>query len=205
MNPLRRLRLLSVLIPLTGCAAFQTSTEFHSGRVALLSNMPAAAITHFEQVTALDGNGRYSQFQEGVWTYLGRAYYDAKKYPEARQALERALAINRDDSFAKLYLGLTLARLGDHEAGRKEILLGLQGLHDNLEYIVYYTPVGRYWDPAGQIRGELQVTQREVKAVNPNLDKLFGRLEGLGGSVEQEIDMASRDESRDRNRRSGGD
>jgi hypothetical protein len=98
-----------------------------------------------------------------------------------------------------------LARLGDHEAGRKEILLGLQGLHDSLEYIVYYTPVGRYWDPAGQIRSELQVTQREVKATNPNLDKLFGRLEGLAGSVEQEIDLARRDESRDRNRRSGGD
>jgi hypothetical protein len=74
-------------------------------------------------------------------------------------------------------------------------------LHDSLESIVYYTPVGRYWDSAGQIRSELQVTQREVKATNPNLDKLFGRLEGLAGSVEQEIDLARRDESRDRNRR----
>jgi hypothetical protein len=35
--------------------------------------------------------------------------------------------------------------------------------------------------------------------------KLFGRLEGLAGSVEQEIDLARRDESRDRNGRSGGD
>lgn len=121
------------------------------------------------------------------------------------QALERALAINSNDSFAKLYLGLTLARLGDHDRGRKEVLLGLQGLHDSLEYIVYYTPAGPYWDPAGQIRNELQVTQREVKAVNPNLDKLFGRLESLGGSVEEEIDMARRDESRERIRRSGGE
>jgi hypothetical protein len=55
-------------------------------------------------------------------------------------------------------------------------------LHDSLESIVYYTPVGRYWDSAGQIRSELQVTQREVKATNPNLDKLFGRLEGLAGT-----------------------
>jgi tetratricopeptide (TPR) repeat protein len=205
MNTLQSLRLLSILIPLSACAGFQSSTELQRGRVALLSGMPAAAIPHFEQLTALEGNASYSQLHEGAWTYLGRAYYDAKKYPEARQALERALTINRDDGFARLYLGLTLARLGDHEAGRKEILLGLQGLHDRLEHIVYYTPVGLYWDPAGQIRRELQVTQREVKAVNPNLDKLFGRLEGLGGSVEQEIDLASRDESRDRNRRSGGD
>jgi hypothetical protein len=59
--------------------------------------------------------------------------------------------------------------------------------------------------PSSQIRSELQVTQREVKATNPNLDKLFGLLEGLAGSVEQEIDLARRDESRDRSRRSGGD
>jgi hypothetical protein len=59
--------------------------------------------------------------------------------------------------------------------------------------------------PSSQIRSELQVTQREVKATNPNLDKLFGLLEGLAGSVKQEIDLARRDESRDRNRRSGGD
>jgi hypothetical protein len=38
--------------------------------------------------------------------------------------------------------------------------------------------------PSSQIRSELQVTQREVKATNPNLDKLFGLLEGLAGSVE---------------------
>ena len=205
MKMLGSLRLISVLALLTGCTAFQISTELHRGRAALLRGMPAAAITHFEQLTALDGNASYSQLHEGAWTYLGRAYYDAKKYPEARKALERAVAINRDDALAKLYLGLTLVRLGDHEAGRKEILLGLEGLHDSLEYIAYYTPVGRYWDPAGQIRSELQVTQREVKATNPNLDKLFGRLEGLAGSVEQEIDLASRDESRDRNRRSGGE
>jgi hypothetical protein len=35
--------------------------------------------------------------------------------------------------------------------------------------------------------------------------KLFGRPEGLAGTVEQEIDLARRDESRDRNRRSGSD
>jgi hypothetical protein len=68
--------------------------------------------------------------------------------------------------------------------------------------------ITRPWAVIGilrEIRSELQVTQREVKATNPNLDKLFGRLEGLAGSVEQEIDLARRDESRDRNRRSGGD
>ena len=200
MNRLRRLGFLSILMPLIGCTVFQTSTELHRGRVALLGGMPDAAVAHFTQVTALDGNVRYSQLQEGAWTYLGRAYYDAKRYPEARQALERAVAINSDDSFARLYLGLTLARQGSYETGQKEVLLGLKGLHDWLDHIAYNTTSGVYWDPTGQIRAELQSTQSGAQGVNPNLDALFARLESLGTRIEQEIDLASRDESR---RRSG--
>jgi tetratricopeptide (TPR) repeat protein len=204
MNIFRRLGFLSILIPFIGCTAFQTSTELHRGRVALLGGMPDAAVAHFTQVTTLDGNARYSQLQEGAWTYLGRSYYDAKRYPEARQALERAVAINGDDSFARLYLGLTLARQGSYETGQKEVLIGLRGLYDWLDYIAYNTATGAYWDPTGQIRAELQATQSDVQAANPNLEPLFARLESLGTSIEQEIDLASRDESRERNRRSGG-
>jgi tetratricopeptide (TPR) repeat protein len=203
MNTLRRLRYLWILIPLTGCTLFQTSTELHRGRVALLNGMPDAAVVHFTQVTELDGDVRYSQFREGAWTYLGRAYYDAKRYPEARQALERAVAINSEDSFARLYLGLTLARQGSHESGQKEVLAGLKGLSDSLDYITYNSFTGVYWDPTGQLRAELQAAQSGVQAANPNLDTSFARLENLGNSVEREIDLASRDESRERMRRSG--
>jgi tetratricopeptide (TPR) repeat protein len=195
---------LSILILLTGCTAFQTSNELHRGRVALLGGMPDAAVAHFTQVTALNGNARYSQLQEGAWTYLGRAYYDAKKYPEARQALDRAAAINSDDSFARLYLGLTRARQGDYETGRKEVLLGLKGLYDWLDYIAYNASTGAYWDTTGEIRAELQAMQSGVQAANPNFDPLFARLETLGTRIEHEIDLASRDESRERNRRAGG-
>jgi hypothetical protein len=185
MNIFRHLGFLSILISLIGCTAFQTSTELHRGRVALLRGMPDLAVAHFTQVTALDGNVRYSQLQEGGWTYLGRAYYEAKKYPEARQALE-------------------LARQGNYETGQKEVLLGLRGLYDWLDYIAYNTPSGVYWDPTGQIRAELQATQRSVRAANPNLDPLFARLESLGTRIEKEIDLARKDEIRDRDRKSSG-
>jgi tetratricopeptide (TPR) repeat protein len=204
MNRWKRLGFLSMPILLVGCTAFQTSTELHKGRVALLGGMPDAAVTHFTQVTALNDKARYSQLQEGAWTYLGRAYYDAKKYPQARQALERAVAINGDDSFARLYLGLTLARQGDYDTGRREVLLGLQGLYDSLDYIAYNTSTGMYWDATGQIRAALGATKSDVQVANPNLDPLFAHLETLGITIEQEIDAASRDESRERNRRAGG-
>jgi tetratricopeptide (TPR) repeat protein len=203
MNALRLAAILSILIALPGCTAFQTAGEFQRGRTALLGGMPAAATTYFRQAAALDPNLRYSVFQEGIWTYLGRAHYEAKNYAEARNALERALTVDSSDSFARLYLGLTLARQGNHEAGQKEVLLGLQGLYDGLEYVVYYTSVGPFWDPTGQIRGEIQALQRDVKASEPHFEKLFDRLESLGKRVEQEIDLARRDESFDRNRRSG--
>lgn len=203
MNALKNSGILLTLIALTGCTAFQTAGEFQRGRTALLSGMPAAATAYFQQVAALDSNLRYSILQEGIWSYLGRAYYDAKNYTEARSALERALTIDSGDSFARLYLGLTLARQGNHEAGQREVLLGLQGLYDRLEYVVYDTSVGLYWDPTGQIRGEIQALQRDVKISRPNFEGLFDRLESLGMRVEQEIDLARRDETRERNRTAG--
>jgi tetratricopeptide (TPR) repeat protein len=195
---------LLILIPLSGCTAFQTYSELHRGRVALLGGMPATAISHFEKVTALDERVRYSPLQEGGWTYLGRAHYDAKKYPEARKALERALAVNGADNFAKFYLGLTLARQENQETGRRQVLLGLQGLHESIDHIAYATPAGIYWDVTGQIRRDLQAAQGEVKGAGAPWDKLFDRLETLGTIIEQEIDLAGRDESRETNRRAGG-
>ena len=197
----RRLELFSILLlSLMGC----TATELHRGRLALLKGMPDVAVFHFIQVTAVNEDLKYSQLQEGAWTYLGRAYYDAKKYPEARQALDRAVSINGDDSFARLYRGLTLAREGDHPAGQQEALLGLKRLHDWLDYIEYNTSMGIYWDPTREIRTDLEAAQRRMEGSKPNLTPLFPDLENLGIRIEREIDLASTDESRDRNRRAGG-
>lgn len=43
-----------------------------------------------------------------------------------------------------------------------------------------------------------------MNAAAPNLDKLFPRLETLGTVIEQEIELAGRDESRETKRRAGG-
>ena len=205
MKVIKTSAILSLLLFTTGCATFQANTELLRGRMALLRGMPLEAIPHLEQATALDSAIRHSDLQESAWTYLGRAYYGAGKYPQARQALERAIAANKDDGFARLYLGLTLARQDDHDAGRKEALLGLKGLNDALEYIVYNTADGIYWDPSGNLRKELSSAQRDVSATNPRLDKLLERLEALGAAIEEEINSARLDESRDRNSSGNGD
>ena len=195
----------TILLAVAGCASFQAKTALHNGRMALLRGMPLAAIPHLEQATAIDGELGFSPLRQSAWTYLGRANYEAKKYPQARQALERAVELNRDDGLAKLYLGLTLTREGNHASGQKEILGGLRKLDEALNYIVYNTQSGPYWDPSGKIRKELSAAQVEVAAANPNLDQLISRLETIGASIEEEIDQARRDESLDFRHDSGGD
>jgi tetratricopeptide (TPR) repeat protein len=189
-----------VLLIAIGCAA---PTEFHRGRAALLTGMPEAAATHFGKAAAINETFRYSQLREGIWTYLGRAYYDAKKYPQARQSLERAVAADNYDGFARLYLGLTLARQGNYDGGRTEVLGGLQTLSDQLNGIVYFAANGYYWDTTGQLRRDLAAAHRAVTDAKPNLDNLFVRVEDLGIAIEQEIDLAAKDETIQLNRKFG--
>jgi tetratricopeptide (TPR) repeat protein len=189
-----------VLLIAIGCAA---PTELHRGRAALLTGMPDVAATHFGEAAAINERLRYSQLREGIWTYLGRAYYDAKQYPRARQSLERAVAADNYDGFARLYLGLTLARQGNYDGGRTEVLGGLQTLSDQLNGIVYFAANGYYWDTTGQLRRELTAAHRAVTEAKPNLDYLFVRLEDLGIAIEQEIDFAAKDETIQLNRKFG--
>jgi hypothetical protein len=45
-----------------------------------------------------------------VWTYVGRAHYNAGRYEAAGAALEKALSYLREDYVARLYLALILLR-----------------------------------------------------------------------------------------------
>src|SRR5207249_9469839 len=84
---------------LSGCVAFQVGGEINQGRAELLYGDPKVALVHFQRAAELDPNYRlsYSIFPEGVWTYVGRAYYAAGRMPEARQALERARSREDDN------------------------------------------------------------------------------------------------------------
>lgn len=195
----------TILLVVAGCASLQARTELHNGRTALLRGMPLVAIPHLEQAATMDGELGFPPLGQSAWTYLGRANYEVQKYPPARQALEQAIKLNRDDGLAKLYLGLTLLREGNPASGQQELLGGLRNLAQSLDFIVYNTASGVYWDPGGKIRRDLSAAQIEVAAAHENLDKLISRLESIGASLDEEIDQARRDESVDfrRNSRDG--
>ncbi len=196
---------LLLLASVYGCAGSQAAQQIQEGRRALLTGSPEIAVQHFEQAAALDSKNSGSPLQESAWTYLGRAYYGAMKYSLARQALDRALAQNKDDDIARLYVGLIGAREQMNESSRKQIQAGLQGVYDRIEYIKRFTFAGEFWDPSGQLSAELLALIKTVSAPQMDWSSAIPRIEQLGLKIENEVDQAQRDElNRYRGGGSGG-
>jgi tetratricopeptide (TPR) repeat protein len=180
------------------CAAYNTGGQFVAGRQALLRGDPQTALGYFLVAAQSDPNYvfRAVYFHEGVWTYVGRTQYATKRYQEARQSLERALSMDKDDQLARLYLGLTLARTGDLSRGIKEIESAMRGIHDWLEYINRTRPFEAYWDPLREMRKAIEKDLDNISARDFNPEQLIADAEWLGKRMEEEIDNVRRDERR---------
>jgi len=123
---------LLLLFIASGCGV-QAATEVQSGRTALMAGNPELALTHFQR--GVESQPDYvvdlPSLQESIWTYLGRAYYETGKLPEAREALSQALKRNDGDFIARLYLGLAVLRIkgppakADYFFAFKDILYAL--------------------------------------------------------------------------------
>src|SRR5574341_297602 len=191
---------LVALFFLTACAA---ETKVQQGRMALLYGDPKVAIATFQSAAELDPTNLYfSVLPQGIWTYVGRADYAAGRFPDARQALERAVSLHQEDNMAKLYLGLTLARSGDRQGGLKEIEGGLRGLHEWLDDVNRYAAFsyGQYWDPLNEIRAGIKNSLAMISRKDIDWLKLIASGESIGRKMEEEIAIARRQESRDRSR-----
>ena len=189
---------LSALVYLSGCAGIQVGGDVQAGRNALHTGRPNDAVGYFARAAEVDPAYKIPyRVPVGVLTYLGRAYYETGKNDEARKVLEKAVSLNKDDSLAHLYLGLTLLRSGDGAGGRKEIEGGLKGIHETLEYIASDRIYGYFWDPARTIRSDIE------KTLASKLDDSQLAVEAvrIGSAFEEEIDQARRDQFR---RRGGG-
>jgi tetratricopeptide (TPR) repeat protein len=194
------LRGLASLFFLSACAA---EVKVQQGRMALLYGDPEVAIALFESAAELDPNFFYfSVFPQGIWTYVGRADYIAGRYPEARQALERAVSLHQEDNMARLYLGLTLTRSGDRQRGLQEIEGGMKGLQEWLDDVNQYAAFsyGQYWDPLKEIHAEIQNSLGMISRKDIDWQKLTASGEWVGRKMEEEIDIARQQESRDRTR-----
>ena len=193
MKSLGSLVLLLLIVFLSACATIQTGSEVDQGRQALFAGNNQAALSYFQSAAQTDPNYVYgTEMREGVLSYLGRAQYLTGNYPQARQTLERALAQHRSDNVARLYLGLTQVRLGDREAGLKNIQAGMNGINNFLNYITtaFAMEFGQFWDPSGAIRASIKSDLAMISSGNIDWAKLVADGESLGIRIEREGDLA---------------
>ena len=199
------LALFSLLIFLAGCTSLRTGGEVQYGRQALLEGKSEAALGYFYSAAQMDPNYVYatgSSPKQSVWSYVGRTEYLTGRVPQARQTLERALAGNREEDIARLYLGLTLAKEGDRQAGLKEIESGMRGINNFLDYITQAQrySIGQFWDPDRDIRSAIQSNLAMISGRDLDWQRLTADTEWLGIRMEQESDLARRQEAFDKSR-----
>ena len=192
------MRLLLLMLVLSGCAALAASGQFQSGRRALMAGDPETAVSYFSGVA--DQNPSYvniiQNYREGVWTYLGRAQYETKRYAEARKSLEHALSLDKDDPLARLYLGLTLMRTGDAARGTKEVEAGMKGLYDWFEYMNRTQPFQAFWDPTVQIRKQIDQSLGAIASKDFQSEQFVADAGWVGQKFEEELDKVRQDERR---------
>jgi tetratricopeptide (TPR) repeat protein len=201
------LLLFSLFVFLVGCTSVNVGGEVQSGRQALLESKNETALGYFYGAAQRDPNYVYatgSSPKQGVWSYVGRSEYLTGRFPQARQTLERALAANREEDIARLYLGLTLVREGDRQRGLKEIESGMRGINNFLDYInqAQRYSIGQYWDSGRDIRSAIQSNLAMISGRDLDWQRLTVNTEWLGIRMEQESDLARRQEAQDKPPRS---
>lgn len=109
---MRFARLSLVLLFLFSCAGLGTQSEFLAGRQALLRGEPDNARSYFDRVAQSDPRFVSNEVSppRSIWTYIGRADYNAGRYAQAESAFEKAVGQLKDDYIAQLYLALTRLR-----------------------------------------------------------------------------------------------
>ena len=82
----------------------------------------------------------------------------------------------------------------------------MQGIYDRIDYIKRFTFAGEFWDPSNQLTAELQELIKALSAAQVSWSNVIPRVERLMQKIENEIDLAQRDEvTRYRGGSDGGD
>lgn len=188
----------SALLLASSCAGLQVTQDAAAGRNALQTGKPELAAGYLRR--AVDADPRYripNRLQESGLALLGRAYFEIGNLPEARASLERAIANDKDDFLARLYLGATLVRAGEQERGKREVEGGLKAMHEWIDYVASTGYSGQFWDPAREIRSDIM---QALAAMLP-APELIAVAQRVGMKLDEENEKAQRDEQR---HRSGG-
>jgi tetratricopeptide (TPR) repeat protein len=182
---------LSLSVLLSACAVVNTAGDIAQGRQAMLEGKYQLALDYFWTGDQIDPHYMYgAELREGVLSFLGRAQYLTGNYAQARQTLEKDLSHHRSDNVARLYLGLTLVRRGDRQAGLTNIQRGMSGIYNWLDYLNenFRFEFGQGWDPGGTIRAGIKSDLDMISSGKIDWSQLIADGEALGIGIEQEED-----------------
>ena len=196
------LALLALGALLAACGgSFQTGGDISQGRSAMFAGNYQSALSYFQSAAQTDPNYIWgAQLREGTLSFLGRGQYLNGQYEAARATLQKAVAQGEGGdnnlALARLYLGLTQARLGDRQTGLREIESGTKGVINFLTYIQqnFMYSYGQYWDPGGAIRNAANAILAMIASGSFEWSTLISNGEALGLSFEREADQAQRDQ-----------
>jgi tetratricopeptide (TPR) repeat protein len=87
---------------------------------------------------------------------------------------------------------------GNRAQGAKDIEAALTALRTDLDAALYNTPQGKFWDPSGEIRKQMEAALLLLSSREPDTAKIISTSEWIGLRLEEEIDNARRDESQQR-------
>ena len=184
---------LALIIFFYACGTVQEAGQIESGRQALFTGNYPAALGYFQSAAQANPNAVYgATLRMGVFSFLGQAQYLNGDYTQARQSLQKALSMHPGDNVARLYLGLTQARLGDRQTGLKNIQAGMSGIANFLNYLEsnFSYSFGQFWDPGGQIRASIKKDLAMISSGNIDWPQLISDGERLGIRIEEEEDKA---------------
>jgi tetratricopeptide (TPR) repeat protein len=197
---------LLLVFLMSGCMLMRISSEVQSGRWALNVGDPKAAIPHFEAAAGLapDYIANYDTLEIGIWSYVGRAYYEAGDKAKALEALKRARKQYEYDYFARTYLGLVMSENGSREAAKAELEGGLSGLQHWLETISGRIQGGHYWDPGRDLHKTIVQTRGLLNSENVQWAQVSKNVRWLGQAFDEEPERVRQDKRQDMSNESKG-
>src|SRR5499425_429276 len=183
---------LSLSVLLSACATIRGGEDVDQGRQAMLEGDYQRALGLFQDAEKVNPTYVYgTELRAGVSSYLGRTQYLTGNYAQARQTLEKAVSQHRSDNVARLYLGLTLYRLGDQKVALTNIQRGMSGIYNWLNYMNtnFRYEYGKDWDVSGAIRDDIKSNLAMISSGKIDWPQLVAGGERVGMAIEREEEI----------------
>jgi tetratricopeptide (TPR) repeat protein len=110
--------------------AEETDAHYQLGRIAREEERLAEAIKYFDAVVTRDPQHSLHE----VWREIGRAYFQAAQFEDARLAFEQFLEKRPSDAEALYHYGLTLQKLGQAEKAAAQMRSVIEAVNTSPSY-----------------------------------------------------------------------